>query len=168
MSLSDGATLFGVAGIVANLTWPLMRQRRQLLAWQVVACVLMLIHFELLSAHTGALVMLVAGLQAALASPLRTSNRIKHIYLGSLLLTPIVGYVTWQGPQSLFSSLALGIVCIANFQLNQMTQRAMLILAIFAWMAHNVLVQSVPALISNVLALGISTYMLFKVYSASR
>jgi hypothetical protein len=168
MSLSNGATLFGVAGIVANLTWPLMRQRRQLLAWQVVACLLMLIHFELLSAHTGALVMLVAGLQAALAIPLGASNRIKHIYLGALLLTPFVCYVTWQGSQSLFSSLALGIVCIANFQLNQVTQRAMLILAIFAWMAHNLLVQSVPALISNVLALGISAYMLHKVYSTSR
>jgi hypothetical protein len=54
------------------------------------------IHFELLSAYTSALVVLVAGLQATLAILLGTSNHIQHIYLCSLLLTPIVCYVAWQ------------------------------------------------------------------------
>ena len=168
MSLSDGATLFGFAGVAANMAWPMMRQRRHLLGGQVLACTLMLIHFELLSAHTGALVMLVAGVQAALAIPLGDSIQIKRIYLASLLLTPVVCYVTWQGPQSIFSSLALGIVCIANFQMNQITQRAMLITAIFAWIAHNLIVHSIPGLISNTLALCISAYMLRKMHLSNR
>ncbi len=146
----------------------MMQQRRHLLAGQVVACALMLIHFELLSAHTGALVMLVAGVQAALAIPLGTSTHIKRVYLASLLLTPVVCYVTWQGPQSFFSSLALGVVCIANFQLNQVIQRTMLITAIFTWMVHNLMVHSVPGLISNCLALCVSAYMLRKVHLSRR
>jgi hypothetical protein len=168
MSLSDGATLFGFAGVAANLTWPMMRQRRHLLVGQVIACALMLIHFELLGAHTGAIVMLVAGLQAALAIPLGTSTHIKRVYLASLLLTPVVCYLTWQGPASFFSSLALGIVCIANFQMNQVMQRTILITAIFAWMVHNLMVHSIPGLISNILALSVSAYMMRKVHLSHR
>lgn len=161
------ASVFGFAGVAANLTWPLMRNRSALLAWQVVACVLMLVHFELISAHSGALIMFVAGIQAALAIPLGHSPRFKLIYLGSLALTPIVCFLSWQGPQSIFSSLALAIVCIANFQLNQLHQRALLITAIFAWVAHNIMVGSVPGLVSNSLAFCVSAVMLFRVYRAS-
>ena len=160
------ASAFGFAGVAANLTWPLMRNRSALLTWQVVACVLMLTHFELIAAHTGALVMFVAGVQAALAIPLGRSTRFKFIYLGSLALTPVACILSWQGPQSAFSSLALAIVCIANFQLNQVHQRALLITAIFAWAVHNVMVGSVPGLVSNALAFCVSLVMLFRVYRA--
>lgn len=91
-SLPFLASIFGFAGVAASLVWPLMRKRTSLLSWQVVACVFMLIHFELLAAHTGALVIFVAGVQASLAIPLDRSPRFKFIYLGSLLLTPIVCY----------------------------------------------------------------------------
>lgn len=162
------ATFLGYAGVIANLVWPLMRNRTALLSWQVVACAFMLMHFELLSAHTGALIMFVAGVQAAVAIPLGRSPRFKFIYLGSLVLVPIVCYLTWQGPQSVFSSLALAIVCVANFQLNQLHQRALLITAIFAWIAHNLMVGSTPGLVSNALAFCISAYMLVRVYRSPR
>ena len=166
--LSFLASAFGVFGVVANLTWPLMRNRSALLAWQVVACALMLVHFELLGAHTGALIMFVAGVQAALTIPLGRLPHFKFIYLGSLLLTPLVCFLSWQGAQSVFSSQALAIVCVANFQLNQVHQRALLITAIFAWAAHNVMVGSVPGLVSNVLAFCVSAVMLFRVYRAPK
>jgi hypothetical protein len=156
------AAIFGFAGVAANVTWPLMHRRSGLLAWQAIACSLMFLHFALLGAQTGALIMLVAGLQALLAIPLEKSPKFKRIYIASLVLTPIVCYLTWQGPQSVFSSLALAIVCVANFQLNQVPQRALLLTAIFAWVAHNMLVSSIPGLISNALAFGVSSVMLFK------
>jgi hypothetical protein len=162
------ASAFGFAGVVANLTWPLMRKRTALLGWQVVACVLMFVHFQLLTAYTGAFIMLVAGVQAALAIPLGRYHRFKFIYLGSLVLTPIVCFFSWQGPQSVFSSLALAIVCIANFQINQLYQRAMLITAIFAWVAHNLMVGSIPGLVSNTLAFCVSSVMLFRVYRSPK
>lgn len=162
------ATVFGFSGVAANLVWPLMRNRSTLLSWQAVACVLMLVHFELLAAHTGALIMLVAGVQAALAIPLGRSPQFKFIYCGSLLLTPLVCYWSWQGPQSAFSSLALAIVCVANFQLNQVHQRALLLAGIFAWVGHNIMVGSIPGLVSNTLAFCVSAYMLFHVYRSQK
>jgi len=162
------ATIFGYAGVVANLCWPLMRQRSLLLGGQVFACLLMLFHFILLGAYTGAAIMCVAGVQASLAIPLGLGRKFKHIYFLSLLLTPIVCYLTWQGYQSLFSSLALAIVCVANLQLDQVRQRSILITAIFAWFVHNIMVGSIPGLISNSLALVISTYMLVITVKESR
>lgn len=162
------ATAFGYAGVLANLVWPLMRHRPALLGGQVVACILMGVHFELLAAHTGACIMLVAGIQAALAVPLGLFPRFKFIYLGSLVLTPVVCFLSWQGPPSVFSSLALAIVCIANFQLNALYQRAWLITAIFAWAAHNLMVGSMPGLLSNTLAFCVSALMLFRLYRSPR
>jgi hypothetical protein len=160
MNMDIAATIFGYAGVLANLCWPLMKRRQYLLAGQVLACCFMFIHFALLGAFTGAAVMGVAGLQAALAIPLGLKPNFKRIYIASLLLTPLVCFATWQGAQSIFSSLALAIVCIANFQLNIVHQRALLIAAIFSWFAHNAMVGSMPGLISNVLAFIVSAYML--------
>jgi hypothetical protein len=67
--IGDWASFFGYAGVAANIGWLVMPRRKYLLGGQVVACVLMFVHFALLSAYTGAIVMLVAGLQAALAIP---------------------------------------------------------------------------------------------------
>lgn len=162
------ATAFGFAGVLANVCWPLMRARRNLLAGQVVACVLMLAHFACLGAQTGATIMGVAGVQAALAIPLERKPRFKYLYLVSLVLTPVVCVATWQGAQSVFSSLALAIVCVANFQLNQVRQRALLITAVVAWFVHNLMVVSVPGIASNVLAFAVSARMLVLTAQAAR
>ena len=58
----DTTAAFGYAGVIANLIWPTFRTREFLLMGQIVACVLMLTHFSLLGAASGAAVMGVAGL----------------------------------------------------------------------------------------------------------
>lgn len=158
------ASTCGYAGVIANLVWPMFTKRVYLLTGQVIACLLMLTHFALLDANSGAWIMGIAGLQALLAIKLGQSAQFKRIYFASLTLTPIVCFMTWQGPQSVYSSLALAIVCIANFQLNQLHQRLWLTTAIIAWIVHNTLIGSTPALISNAFAFAISTWMLFKTW----
>lgn len=164
MTTAHIAAAFGYAGVLANILWPMMRIRNRLLLGQVVACLLMLAHFSLLGAFSGAAVMAVAGIQALLAIPLGKHQRFRLIYLGSLLLTPLVCIATWHGPQSLFSSIAMAIFSIANYQLNPVRQRALLIVVILAWYVHNFMVGSVPGLVSNTLALLVSVRMLILVY----
>ena len=154
----DFAGLFGALGVMANVLWPLLRTRRFLLLGQIAACVLMASHFALLAAYTGAAVMLLAGLQAALAMPLETHPRFKAIYLVFLLFTPLVCWLTWQGLPSVFSSLALALFCLGNLQLNTLRLRAFLLACLFAWVVHNALVFSLPALVSNGLALSTSLF----------
>lgn len=159
------ATVLGVMGVIANTYWPLIKKRRFLLSGQILACVFMALHFYLLNAYTGALVMVVAGMQALLAIPLETHPKFKSVYLASLLLTPLVCWYTWQGYPSVFSSLALVFFCVGNLQINTKYLRIFLILCIFAWVGHNVLVSSTPALISNGLALLTSIYGLIREFT---
>ena len=162
------SSTFGYAGVIANLFWPTFTNRSYLLTGQALASALMLTHFALLHANSGAWIMGIAGVQALLAIPLGKSAQFKAVYLASLTLTPVVCVMTWQGPQSVYSSLALAFVCLGNFQLNQLFQRLWLIAAIFAWIAHNTLIASTPALISNALALAISAWMLIKTWRSPR
>ena len=156
------ATVLGFMGVITNASWPLIRERRFLLSGQIVACIFMGLHFSLINAYTGAVVMAVAGVQALLAIPLESHPKFKSVYLASLLLTPLVCWYTWQGYSSIFSSLALTLFCIGNLQVNARHMRILLILCIFSWVGHNVLVSSYPALLSNSLALLTSIYGLIR------
>ena len=158
----DIATVFGALGVVTNTLWPLIKQRKFLLLGQILACIFMGTHFILLGAYTGASVMMVAGIQAALAIPLEAHPKFKSVYLVSLIFTPLVCWLTWQGFPTVFSSLALMFFCIGNLQVNTKYLRIFLILCIFGWVGHNWLVSSYPALISNFLALMTSTYGLMR------
>lgn len=164
----DIATVFGVFGVIANTLWPLIKRRKFLLMGQVIACALMCTHFLLLGAMTGALVMLVAGIQATLAIPLESHPKFKTVYLFSLLLTPVVCWYSWQGMPSIFSSLALLFFCIGNLQVNTKRLRVFLILCLFGWVGHNLVVGSYPALVSNGLALLTSVYGLVRETMSSR
>lgn len=161
LALSD---VFGYAGVLVNLSWPMMPNRRGLLAGQGLACVFMFVHFMLLGAFTGAAIMAVVGTQALLAIPLGGARRFKLIYLLSLGLIPAVAWSTWHGLPSVFSSVALVFASLGNYQMDVIRQRIGLILTILAWFVHNALVGSLPGLASNTLGLLVSVTMLVRVY----
>lgn len=163
----DISTVFGFSGVVANALWPLIKHRKYLLSGQVIACVMMFLHFWLLGAHTGAAVMAVAGLQACLAIPLESHPRFKLVYFVSLLLTPVVAWFSWQGLPSVFSTIALVFFCIGNLQINTKRLRILLLICLIFWVGHNVLVLSYPALVSNFIAFCTSIYGLWREYLPS-
>jgi len=154
----DISTAFGSLGVIANVLWPLIKQRKFMLLGQVLACIFMCVHFGVLGAYTGAAVMAVAGIQAALAIPLEKNAKFKIVYLMSLLLTPVVCWFTWHGMPSVFSTLALIFFCVGNLQINTKYLRMLLLCCLLAWIGHNVLISSYPALVSNFLALCTSLY----------
>lgn len=156
------ASLFGILGIASNVIWPLLKTRKFLLLGQIVAAIFMGMHFLLLNALTGASIMFLVALQAALAIPLEMHPKFKSVYLTSIILTPLVCWITWQGVVSLFSSLALFFFCIGNLQVNVKRLRLFLLVCIFCWIGHNVFVSSYAGLISNSLALITSIFALMR------
>ena len=162
------ATLFGILGIVSNTVWPLLKTRKYLLLGQVIAAIFMCVHFSLLNAFTGAAIMLLAALQASLAIPLESHPKFKSVYLASIVLTPLVCWATWQGIVSVFSSLALVFFCVGNLQVNIKRLRICLLMCIFGWVGHNILVSSYPGLISNGLALVTSIFALVREFRVNR
>jgi hypothetical protein len=162
------ATLFGILGIVSNTIWPLLKTRKYLLFGQVTAAIFMCVHFSLLNAFTGAAIMLLAALQASLAIPLESHPKFKSVYVASIVLTPLVCWATWQGIASVFSSLALVFFCIGNLQVNIKRLRIFLLMCIFGWIGHNILVSSYPGLISNGLALMTSIFALVREFKSEK
>jgi hypothetical protein len=162
------STVFGISGVITNALWPLIKQRKFLLCGQVLACVLMFAHFWLLGAHTGAAVMAAAGLQAALAIPLESHPKFKSVYLASLILTPLVAWLSWHGLPSIFSTRALVFFCIGNLQVNTKRLRTLLLLCLFCWVGHNFLITSHPALVSNLIAFCTSVYGLLREYMPNK
>ena len=161
------SSVFGVLGVIANALWPLIKHRKYLLCGQVLACFFMFMHFWLLGAHAGAIVMAAAGIQAALAIPLESHPKFKSVYLASLLLTPIVAWLSWHGLPSIFSTLALAFFCYGNLQVNIKRLRILLIGCLLCWVGHNLLIESYIALVSNFIALCTSIYALSREYVAN-
>jgi hypothetical protein len=164
----DLSTVFGISGVVANASWPLIKQRKFLLIGQVIACIFMFAHFWLLGAYTGASVMAVAGIQASLAIPLEAHPKFRSVYLASLLLTPLVAWLSWHGLPSVFSTLALVFFCIGNLQINTKRLRILLLFCLFCWVGHNLLILSYPALASNFIALCTSIYGLSREFMPNK
>lgn len=161
------ASLFGILGVIANTLWPLFKTRRNILLGQIAACITMGFHYFYLDALTASAVVTVAGVQAALAIPLDNHPRFKSIYLLSTLCIPLICWLTWQGLPSIFSALALTFFCIGNYQTNILKMRALLLMCIFAWIVHNVMITSYPGLTSNGLSLMTSGYALWILWKLS-
>lgn len=164
----DLATVFGILGVIANATWPIIKHRKFLLCGQVIACVFMFAHFWLLGAYTGAAVMATAGVQAGLAIPLETHPKFKSVYFVSLLLTPFVSWLSWHGLSSVFSTFALVFFCIGNLQINTKHLRILLLFCLFCWIGHNLSISSYPALVSNLFAFCTSIYGLWREYMPNK
>lgn len=139
-----------------------------MLMGQILACIFMLMHFNLLNAQTGALIMRVTGIQALLAIPLEGLPGFRNIYMLSIILTPLVCWYSWNSFASIFSSVALFLFCLGNLQTDIIRMRLLLLACIFFWLGHNLMVGSYPGLLSNILAISTSTFTLYKIYPAHR
>jgi len=164
----EPSTILGVLGLATNATWPLFKIRKHILLGQILACIFMMLHFGLLSAETGAVIMLVAGIQAALAIPLEKSNKFKNIYIISILFVPLISWYTWHGLPSIFSSMALMLFCFGNLQVKIVNMRVLLLLCIVSWVGHNILIGSIPGLLSNTLAISTSIYALYNLQASNK
>ena len=148
------ANLLGACGILANFAWPLFHRREAMLAAQATGCAFFMAHFAIIDARTGAVMAAFAGLQALLAVPLGTRPGFRVVYLLTLPLTAAALVVTWHGLPSLFAAVGLTLTSLGRYQIVVMRFRTLILASIPAWTIHNVLVGSVPGLLSDALTLS--------------
>lgn len=154
------AQLFGFAGTAAGVGWALFRSRVAMLAVQLAASVLFALHFALLGAPTGSLMNVLAGVQAAAAIPLGTRPGFRAVYLAVLPLIAAGLFATWHGLPSAFAAAGLTSVSLARYQTDVRLFRVFMALALPCWFGHNLLVMSVPGMLSDVCAMAINAVML--------
>ncbi len=162
------AAVLGYLGALSNMVWPLLRTRRSMLAAQVVGALLFAAHYTFLGAFTAAFLMAVAGIQAVAAIPLGTDPRFRVVYLGTLPLIAGIMASSWHGVASLFASLGMATVSVARYQLDLIRFRALLVACVPFWMVHNLLVGSVPGLMSDAVSFSAGAWMLWREIKARR
>jgi hypothetical protein len=145
------ANALGVIGAICGAIWPLFRTRRSMLLVQSLIAVFFTAHYVLLGAYTGAMVNMLAGLQALAAIPLGHRPEFRKIYILTLPLLAAGVAATWNGPASVFAAIGMALVSLGRYQIDTMRFRLMLFSSIPFWIGHNALVWSVPGLISDTL-----------------
>jgi hypothetical protein len=153
--------MIGFAGVAANTVWPLFRSRTTMLLAQAGGAAAFGVHYFLLEAHTAALLLLVAGLQAVAAIPLGTRSGFRLVYLATIPAIAAIMAFSWQGPASLFASLGLATISLGRYQTRIIPFRALLVACVPFWIVHNFLVWSVPGLVSDALSMSAGLWMLW-------
>jgi len=148
--------------------WALLRGRVAMLAVQLAASLLFALHFALLGALTGSLMNVLATVQAAAAIPLGTRPGFRFVYLAVLPLIAAGLVATWQGVPSAFAAAGLSFVSLGRYQTDVRLFRLCMALALPCWFGHNVLVMSVPGMLSDVCAMAINAVMLARMGWAGR
>ena len=151
----------GLLGVVCNIGWPFFRHRSAMLWGQTVGFSAFTAHFLLLGANTGALMSALGGVQAILAVPLGRSARFRMLYLAVLPVIAGAVALTWMGLPSVFSGTAMAIISVGRYQLDVVRFRVLMLVCIPFWSAHNVLVGSIPGLISDAFSFAAGAWMLW-------
>lgn len=145
------ATLMGLGGVALNCVWPLLHGRRAMLAVQALSGSCFVIHYALLGAPTGSLMNALAVLQALVAIPLGDRPGFRRLYLLTLPLVALGLGLSWRGLPSVAAALAMAITSVGRYQTRVLPFRWILLASIPCWVTHNLLVGSLPGLLSDLL-----------------
>lgn len=151
-ALPSVALAFGLAGAAMNIVWPLFGGRRGMLLGQVGVALFFSVHYALTDAVTGAIMNLLALVQALLAIPLGERPAFRIAYLATLPVIALVLVLSWAGPPSAFAAVGLALISLGRYQLSPIRFRACLLAAVLPWVAHNLAVGSIPGLIADACA----------------
>ena len=151
LSLVSIPSLLGFCGVALNFLWPLLKDRRAMLLVQAVSGSCFMAHYALIGAQTGSLMNALAALQALAAIPLGLRPGFRMAYLLTLPLIATALLLSWQGWPSIFAALAMAGLSLGRYQVNVLVFRIILLATIPCWVAHNLLVGSLPGLFSDAL-----------------
>ncbi|HEY0835750.1 MAG TPA: YgjV family protein [Azospirillum sp.] len=168
LSAATLAQIVGFAGTLAGVAWALFRGRVAMLTVQLAASTLFALHFALLGAPTGSLMNVLATVQAAAAIPLGTRPGFRYVYLAVLPLIAAGLAATWHGLPSAFAAAGLAFVSLGRYQTDVRLFRLFMALALPCWFGHNLLVMSVPGMLSDAAAMTVNAVMLARLVRPGR
>ena len=156
----DLASLLGYSGVLCNIVWPLFRGRTTMLIVQGLGAVGFALHYLFLGAETASLLLTMAALQAFVAIPLGKRAGFRVVYLATIPAIALIMALSWHGTASLFASLGLATISLGRYQLDVVRFRALLVACIPFWVVHNLIVWSVPGLMSDATSFAAGAWML--------
>lgn len=132
------------------------KSRRSILFTQIISLAIWAIHFFLLSAWTGAILMVINGIITIMFLFKEKSYKLSSpifLYL-SLLILVIFTALTWERFYSLFPLLGVSLITIAKWQDNPNRIRTISFFASSFWIFYDLFVGAWGSVIAEILIMG--------------
>ncbi|HZF76192.1 MAG TPA: YgjV family protein [Acetobacteraceae bacterium] len=159
------AQLAGFGGVAASCLWSFLPTRRLMIAGQMTGAVCFAAHWGLSGNMTAmvltGLLLAVAGLSLFLDGPAGSLQvrLVRAGYVAALLPVVLATVLTWAGPESAFAAMGTAMGCYARWLTDAGRHRNVLLLSSVPWMAHNLIVLSVPGLLADVICLSRAAWL---------
>jgi len=145
------STFAGVLGVLANVAWPLQRERRAILALQCVGASMFGLHYLLLGAPTAA-AMCVAGIIQGVSAVAISGRRLRLAIFASTILAGLtVTITTFAGVTSVLAQTGSLFTATGRLQRSAQSIRWCFLAAEAFWTSHNLIVGSPWGLTSDTL-----------------
>ena len=150
------APIFGIAGLAAQMVWPLFRRRDAMLTIQLGAACSYAASYALMGQNTAAAVCLTGAIQTTVA--LLAGDRAWLAKMGYVFLPVVlaVGAITYAGLPTLLAVTACCLIMIGRMQADTLRMRGVHLTASPFGAAHDVVVGAWPALAGALISFTIA------------
>jgi hypothetical protein len=156
------ATTAGLVAMVCYAAWPLCGSRSTILAAYVANNLAFMLHYALLGHWTAVAMNSILALQTVGAMRLVTRPRLRWVYYALMPVVAFGSLITWQGVPSLLAGVAATLSTLGRMQTNERFLRLWLLASAPFWLAHDVIVMSLPGQAADVLSMASGAMMLAK------
>jgi len=150
------APVFGLAGLAAQMGWPLLRSREAMLTGQLGAACCFATSYSLMGQETATAVCLIGAIQttvALMAGERLWLSRMGYVFLPVVL---VAGVLTFSGLPTIFAITACCLSMIGRMQSDTLRLRGIQLTASPFGAAHDVVVGAWPCLIAATLSFAIA------------
>ncbi|HVJ42399.1 MAG TPA: YgjV family protein [Dongiaceae bacterium] len=153
-----GAGLFGMFCLAI---FPLFRSRRAMLLIYICNNLAFIVHYGLLEDWTAAAMNGLMAVQTVIALHIAAA---RYRWLYYVLMVALAGMVaiTWQGLPSLFAGMAAAFSTAGRMQRAELPLRVLMLVAMPCWLAHDIVVASMPGFIADILSIATGLVMLYQ------
>jgi hypothetical protein len=143
------ATIAGALGVLANVAWPLQRERRVILALQCTGASLFGLHYLLLGAPTAAAMCVASIVQGVAAVTISRRWLLLSIFGATIAAGMTVTVTAFMGPPSVLAQTGSLFTATGRLQRSAQSIRWCFLAAEVFWTSHNLIVGSVWGLTSD-------------------
>jgi hypothetical protein len=156
------AAVAGLVAMVCYASWPLCGSRSSILVTYIANNLAFMLHYALLAQWTAVAMNGILALQTVLAMHLVKKPQLRWVYY-SLLPVLVAGSVfTWRGAPSLLAGAAAALSTLGRLQTNETSLRVWLLASAPFWLAHDVIVGSLPGQVADVLSMACGAVVIAK------
>jgi hypothetical protein len=158
--VSPAASIFGIAGLVCQLVWPVFKNHRTIMSVQFGIGANYGFSYALLDAWSGAGVASVGAMQSAIAFLGGERPWLRWVSVACLPVVMAIGYATWSGLPSAFALAAVTLIIIGRMQRDTLRLRVLLLAASPFGMGYDILIGAAPALVGGIVSGAIAALKL--------